>query len=181
VGFYKKESGIFTYNGHIIYCMTAVVKGKVERLESEQFLNWIEKMSLPPWKKDHPWMWLSQLNRNGPALILRHYKRKPAFRPKAPEPKSPSYPRTDPVKSKFEATRGKLMHLLRRFDEVNSIIDGSRRRINPFQPVALIELEYADIERQMKEGIYKWSEYDFEESEDVSSLENAMENQKLED
>jgi len=63
VGFYKKESGIFTYNGHIIYCMTAVVKGKVERLESEQFLNWIEKMSLPPWKKDHPWMWLSQLNR----------------------------------------------------------------------------------------------------------------------
>ncbi|XP_016950800.1 uncharacterized protein LOC108025054 [Drosophila biarmipes] len=128
-------------------------------------------MSLPPWKKDHPWMWLSQLNQNGPALTLRHYKRKPAFRPKAPEPKSSPSLREDPGKSKFEATRGKLMHLLQRFDEVDSIIEGSRRRINPFQPVALIELEYADIERQMKKGLYGWSEYDFEKSDEVSNLE----------
>ncbi|KAH8363569.1 hypothetical protein KR084_011671, partial [Drosophila pseudotakahashii] len=102
-------------------------------------------MTTPPWKKDHGWMWLVHLNGNKPSLKLRHYKRKPVFRPRTQAPKSQP---EDVVMSKFEATRGKLMRLLRRFDEVDSIIEGSRRRINPFQPVALIELDIADIVSQ---------------------------------
>ncbi|XP_070073207.1 uncharacterized protein [Drosophila takahashii] len=133
-------------------------------------------MSVPPWKKEHNWRWLAHLNGNRPSLKLRHYKRKPAFRPRTLAPKSqPDHV----VMSKFEATRGKLMHLLRRFDDVDSIIERSRRRINPFLPLALIELDFADIESELQEGAFL--EYDYDKSDDTTDLAKTMDKLNFED
>uniref|UniRef100_A0A6P4FD68 Uncharacterized protein LOC108050958 n=1 Tax=Drosophila rhopaloa TaxID=1041015 RepID=A0A6P4FD68_DRORH len=116
---------------------------------------------------------MSQSPRKGPFFTLT--LRTPKFRPKVPEPKSsPDYV----VSSKIEATRGKLLRLLGRLEKVDSIIEESSQRRNPFQPVAPMAVAYEDIESQMKDGIQGWSDYDYDKSDDLPNLEEAQKDLK---
>ncbi|XP_017079802.1 uncharacterized protein LOC108113644 [Drosophila eugracilis] len=116
-----------------------------------QPLDWIAIMSIPPWKKDHSWLWLKELNGCEASLKLRHYKRKPNFRPRASVPETPD----NEVKSKLEATRGKLLRLLRRFDEVDSIVEASRLRPNPFETLDFLAVSLGDLESPRGDDIPK--------------------------
>ncbi|XP_036676003.1 uncharacterized protein [Drosophila suzukii] len=116
------------------------------------------------WKKRPAWqLWLSELprqgSRQGPVLTLRYYKRKPAFRPRASVATSPP---DKSASSKFQATRNKLLGLLQRCEKVDTIVEESRRRPNPFQPAAAlaIDMAYEEIEDQMLQGILGWSDHE---------------------
>ncbi|XP_037724310.1 uncharacterized protein LOC119556302 [Drosophila subpulchrella] len=127
-------------------------------------------MSLLEWKKRPAWkLWLSELprqgSRQGPFLTLRYYKRKPAFRPRA----SGATPSPDTsVSSKFQDTRNKLLGLLQRCEKVDTIVEESRRRPNPFQPAAAFAMDaaYEEIEDHMLQGILGWSDHEDADAED---------------
>ncbi|KRK06939.1 uncharacterized protein LOC26535581 [Drosophila yakuba] len=104
---------------------------------------------------------LCELPRKGPGLILRYYKHKPAFRPTS---ENPITRKRDRVMSKLQDTRNKLLGLMQRFEKVDNIVEGSRRRRNPFHLVASMAMAYEDIETHMIDGILGWS--DLEETDD---------------
>ncbi|XP_017052861.1 uncharacterized protein LOC108096023 [Drosophila ficusphila] len=125
-------------------------------------------MDLPLCKKCHTrHLFPAQLFSKGPVVTLRYYKRKPVFRPRAQEPNSVP---DNSERVTIEETRDKLMRILRRFDKVDTIIEESRRRINPFQPVVEVPVSYEDIEINMREGIVGWSDYECEDSDDFLDL-----------
>ncbi|XP_017002432.2 uncharacterized protein [Drosophila takahashii] len=130
----------------------------------EGYVNWLVIMTPLETKKKRPsWrLWLNELprqgSRPGPVLTLRYYKRNPAFRPRASMNGNP--PEAETLASKFLATRNKLLGLLHRLEKVNTIVEESRRRRNPFQPATPMALAYEEIEKQMMEGILGWSDHE---------------------
>eukprot|EP00099_Drosophila_melanogaster_P001441 NP_001097019.1 uncharacterized protein Dmel_CG34328 [Drosophila melanogaster] len=109
---------------------------------------------------------LYELPGRGPVLLVRHYKYKPAFRPNAQDPVAEPF---DPVRSVLKRTRTKLTGLLHHFNIVNSIVDGSRCRRNPFHLVVPMDMPYEDIETDMLDGIQGWS--DIEVSDEPSEMQ----------
>ncbi|XP_043660682.1 uncharacterized protein LOC122624953 [Drosophila teissieri] len=114
----------------------------------------------PSWQ-----LWLGALPRKAPGLILRHYKHKPAFRPTTQDR---STERRDCVRSRLLDTRNKILGLLQRFEKVDSIVEESRRRRNPFHLVASMAMAYEDIETHMLDGILGWS--DLEDTDDCFKM-----------
>ncbi|XP_039499792.1 uncharacterized protein LOC120456813 [Drosophila santomea] len=110
-------------------------------------------------------LWLCERPRKGPGLLLRYYKYKPVFRPTS---ENPITGKRDRVRRKLQDTRNKLLGLMQRFEKVDNIVEGSRRRRNPFHLVASMALDYEDIEPHMLDGILGWS--DLEDTDDCFKM-----------